>query len=217
MSAPRSFIAAFPFLSVAAIISSAAAGANQRWRRGGDDMATHIALLRAVNVGGRSLKMGDLTAFASDLGLSGPRTLLQSGNLVFESADRSDATLEARLEAEAEARFGFALEFMIRSAAEWRALVAANPFAEAARDDPSHLLVMALKTPPAAGALEALRAVIKGREQAQLVGRDAYLVYPDGIGRSKLTIGVIERKLGVRGTGRNWNTVLKLGELAHAP
>ena len=177
-------------------------------------MAIHIALLRAVNVGGRSLKMGDLVSFARELGLENPRTLLQSGNLVFESADSSDAKLEKRLEAEAEARFGFQADFMVRSAAEWRALIEANPFADEARDDPSHLLVMPLKAAPAKDALEALRAAIKGSERVEIVGRNAYLVYPDGIGRSKLTITVIEKKLGVRGTGRNWNTVLKLAEMA---
>jgi uncharacterized protein (DUF1697 family) len=177
-------------------------------------MAAHIALLRAVNVGGRGLKMGDLVSFARDLGLENPRTLLQSGNLVFESPDRADAALETRLEAAAEPRFGFQTDFMVRSAAEWRALIAANPFPKAAHDDPSHLLVMPLKAAPADGALEALRAAIKGPEQVAIVGRNAYLVYPDGIGRSKLTITVIEKKLGVRGTARNWNTVLKLGEMA---
>ena len=75
---------------------------------------------------------------------------------------------------------------------------------------------MPLKTAPAAGALERLRAAIKGPEGVELIGRNAYLVYPDGIGRSKLTIGVIEKALGVRGTGRNWNTVVKLAEMAEA-
>jgi len=176
-------------------------------------MAAHIALLRAVNVGGRSLKMGDLVAFARDLGLDNPRTLLQSGNLVFDSPGQGDAALERRLEAEAEPRFGFKIDFMVRSAAEWRALVKANPFAKAARDDPGHLLAIPLKAAPAHGALEALRAAIKGREEVEIVGRDAYLVYPDGVGRSRLTIGLIEKRLGVRGTGRNWNTVLKIAAM----
>jgi uncharacterized protein (DUF1697 family) len=176
-------------------------------------MANHIALLRAVNVGGRSLKMGDLAAFARDLGLGEPRTLLQSGNLVFESPARGDAALENRLETEAEKRFGFAIDFMVRSAADWRALMAANPFADAARDDPAHLLVMPLKVAPARGALEALRQAIKGPELVELASRDAYLIYPDGIGRSKLTITVVEKALGVRGTARNWNTAVKIAEM----
>jgi uncharacterized protein (DUF1697 family) len=179
-------------------------------------MAVHIALLRAVNVGGRSLKMGELAAFARDQGLTNPRTLLQSGNLVFESPDQGDAALERRLEAKAEARFGFQTDFMVRSTGEWAEMMTANPFCDEAREDPSHLLVMPLKTAPAKGALDTLRAAIKGPERVELVGRDAYLVYPDGIGRSKLTIGVIEKALGVRGTGRNWNTVVKLAEMAEA-
>jgi uncharacterized protein (DUF1697 family) len=177
-------------------------------------MSLVIALLRAVNVGGRSLKMADLLSLAGDLGFAEPRTLAQSGNLVFETPDTPDAALERRLEAEAEGRFGFAVDFVVRSAAEWRTLSAKNPFLAAARDDPSHLLVMPLKTSPPKGALETLRAAIKGREQVALTGRDAYLVYPDGIGRSKLTIQVIERHLQTRGTARNWNTALKLAAMA---
>ena len=93
-------------------------------------------------------------------------------------------------------------------------MMTANPFGDEAGDDPSHLLIMLLKTAPAAGAIETLRAAIKGPEGVELIGRNAYLVYPDGIGRSKLTIGIIEKKLGGRGTGRNWNTVVKLLDLS---
>ncbi len=177
-------------------------------------MSVVIALLRAVNVGGRALKMTDLVALAGALSFAEARTLAQSGNLVFETKDAPDAALERRLEAAAEARFGFAIDFVVRSAAEWRTLIAKNPFLDAARDDPSHLLVVPLKTAPPPGALEALRAAIKGREEVALTDRDAYLVYPEGIGRSKLTIQVVERYLRTRGTARNWNTALKLAAMA---
>jgi uncharacterized protein (DUF1697 family) len=72
---------------------------------------------------------------------------------------------------------------------------------------------MPLKSAPAEGGLAALRAAIAGKEQVELIGRNLYLTYPDGIGDSELTTTVIERRLGVRGTARNWNTTLKLGEL----
>ena len=65
-----------------------------------------------------------------------------------------------------------------------------------------------------AAQVSALQAAIKGREIVKARGKQAYFVYPDGVGRSKLTIQVIEKALGTRGTARNWNTVLKLGELA---
>ena len=178
-------------------------------------MSAHIALLRAVNVGGRTMKMADLVAMAGELGLEAPRTLLQSGNLLFE-ARAADAALEARLEREIETRFGYAADVIVRSGAEWRALIEANPYPGPAKDDPGRLMVMPLKAKPEAGALGRLRAAIEGPETADLVGRDLYLVYPLGAGASKLTISVVEKALGVRGTARNWNTTLKLAALTGA-
>lgn len=170
-----------------------------------------VALLRAVNVGGRgAVAMADLRALFAALGLEDPRSLLNSGNLVFGAAGQPPARLEQRLEKEAAARLGVATDFFVRTAAEWDELVAANPFTAEARSDPGHLLVMALKDAPSAAALAALRDASVGRERVQLAGRTAYLVYPDGVGRSRLTAALVERKLGTRGTARNWNTVLKL-------
>ena len=176
-------------------------------------MALTVALLRAVNVGGRKLVMADLRAMMADLGHPDARTLLQSGNLVLDAGPRTGAELEAWLEAETLKRFSLATDYLVRTTAEWAALIAANPFPAMAQGDPSHLLVMPLKSAPADGALDALRAAIVGREQAELIGRDLYLTYPDGIGDSKLTGAVIERRLGVRGTARNWNTALKLAAI----
>jgi uncharacterized protein (DUF1697 family) len=175
---------------------------------------SRIALLRAVNVGGRTVKMADLKAMVEGLGFSDVRTLLQSGNLVFRGEDAGDAEVEARLEVAARTQFGFDADVMVRRADEWAAMIAANPFPQAAIDDPGHLLVFVLKSAVADGGLPRLRAAIGGREQAEVVGRHAYLVYPDGVGDSKLTIAVIERHLGARGTGRNWNTVRKLAAMA---
>ena len=174
-----------------------------------------IALLRAVNVGGRSVAMAELRAMLTELGCGNPRTLLQSGNAVFTLKARTSlAAFEAKLEAQAQRRFGMPVAFMLRSATEWDATIARNPFPEAARNDPGHLLLMALKGAPTAAAIKALRDGYKGPETIHAAGRDAYLVYPEGVGRSKLTNALIERKLGVAGTARNWNTVLKLAVLA---
>jgi len=178
-------------------------------------MTVHIALLRAVNVGGRSVSMAELRAMFVALGYENPRTLLQSGNAVFTLKTKaSSAALEDKLEVEAQKRFGMPISFMLRTATEWDAIIAGNPFADAAQRDPAHLLVMALKNAPAAAAINALRSGYSGPETIHVAGRDAYLIYPEGIGRSKLTNALIERKLGVAGTGRNWNTVLKLAALA---
>jgi uncharacterized protein (DUF1697 family) len=177
-------------------------------------MTTYVAVLRAVNVGGRNLiGMSELRAFAEQLRLDDPRTLLQSGNLVFKSAARPAADLERLLDSEAAARLGLETDFMVRSAADWQAIIERNPFPREAKKDPGHLLVMVLKQAPNPADVKVLRAGITGREVVEAVGAQAYLVYPDGVGRSRLTTALIERTLGTRGTGRNWNTVVKLAAL----
>jgi uncharacterized protein (DUF1697 family) len=180
-------------------------------------VATFIALLRAVNLAGlNKVGMADLRDFAQDLGFENPKTLLQSGNLVFSAASRSGDRLEATLEQAAKEQLGVATDFFVRTASEWKAVIAGNPFSTEAKRDPGHLLAVVLKAAPDRARVSALQDVIKGREQVRVKGRLAYVTYPDGIGRSKLTMAVIEKALGTRGTGRNWNTVLKLGALAGA-
>ncbi len=159
--------------------------------------------------------MADLRGFLSKLGLADAQSLLQSGNLVFRSVDRP-ADLERLLETEAEKRLGLRTEFFVRTAEELDAVIACNPYPTAAERDPSHLVAMFLKDAPDAKSVKALQAAITGPETVRAEGRQAYIVYPAGIGDSRLTVGVIDRMLGTRGTGRNWNTVLKLGALARA-
>jgi uncharacterized protein (DUF1697 family) len=176
-------------------------------------MPVYVALLRAINVGGhRRVVMAELRAFLAELELEDPRTLLQSGNVVFKSPSRSSANLERLLETEAEKGLGLRTEFVIRSAREWKQIVAENPFRDEAKRDPSHLLVTLFKKTPAQKNLKALQASIRGRERVLTRRKQAYIIYPDGIGRSRLTSARIEKTLGT-GTGRSWNTVLKLAAL----
>jgi uncharacterized protein (DUF1697 family) len=171
----------------------------------------YIALLRAVNVGGQGqLPMADLRAIADGRGFSHVRTYLQSGNLLFRADARPTRDLEADLERATRDRLHLATDFIVRTATEWAAARARNPFPDAARDDPAHLVTVFLKGPPRSGADRHLREAIRGRERARVVGSHAYVVYPDGIARSRLTLPVIETALGVHGTGRNWNTVTQL-------
>jgi uncharacterized protein (DUF1697 family) len=179
--------------------------------------APKIALLRAVNLAGRNkVAMADLRAMAEALGFAAVQTLLQSGNLVFaDPKSRSPAELESLLERETKKRLGIATDFIVRATAEWSALIKRNPFPAEAIDDPGHLLLMPTKG-GAIGKSEIadLRGAIVGRERVEALGRDLFIVYPDGVGRSRLTTALIERKLGGRrGTARNWNTVLKIAAL----
>lgn len=177
-------------------------------------MGRFVALLRAINLGSHNkVAMADLRACFETAGMRDVTTIVLSGNVAFSTDATSTAKLEATLEAAAARHLGIQTPFLVRSAKEWQAIITANPFPEAAKEDPGHLLMMALRQAPDRAAVAALQAAIKGREQVHAVGREAYFVYPDGVGTSKLTIAVIEKKLGTTGTARNWNTVLKLGAL----
>jgi uncharacterized protein (DUF1697 family) len=177
-------------------------------------MTTYVALLRAVNVGGRGLvSMATLRDLTASLGFEEPQTVLQSGNLVFRARTAKAASLERMLEGALSTRLGLDTLVVVRDADEWRRIIERNPFPEAARTDPSHLLVMPLKRAPIAADVHALQASIKGREVVGFHGAELYLVYPDGIGRSRLTAAAIEKAVGARGTARNWNTVHKLAVL----
>lgn len=178
-------------------------------------MTVHIGLLRAVNLAGQSkVAMSDLRDLFATLGFGEVKTLLQSGNVVFESGKRVGNALEHYLESETEKRLGLKTDFLVRTATEWATIVAKNPFPEEARKDPSHLVVMFLRDAPDKQSVAALQDAITGPEVVRAEGRQAYITYPAGIGRSRLTNVLIEKRLGTRSTGRNWNTVLKLGELA---
>ncbi len=178
-------------------------------------MTIYLALLRGINVGGhKKVAMAELRDLLTQLGFDNARSLLQSGNLVFRSKARTTAQLERLLETEVETRFELRTDFFVRTADEWTAIIAHNPFPEVAQRDPAHLVVMFLKDAPDGEHVKALQAAITGPEVVRGQGRQLYTVYPIDIGHSRLTSTLIERKLGTRGTGRNWNTVLKLGALA---
>ena len=191
--------------------------AARRHREFSRDVLTHLAFLRAVNVGGTGkIAMADVRAWLMKLGFVNAQTLLQSGNLVFCGGSLTGAALEQHLEREAEKRLGLQTDFFVRTVNEWEEVIADNPFRDAAKNDASHLLVAVLKSAPTASQVKTLETAIKGRERLRAYGRHAYIVYPDGIGTSKLMLPVIERHLGARGTCRNWNTTLKMAALASA-
>jgi uncharacterized protein (DUF1697 family) len=178
-------------------------------------VTTYVALLRAVNLAGHNaIAMSALRDILSGLGLSEVRTVLQSGNIIFRGAARTPKELESLFGREAKAKLRLDTDFFVRSAKDWKILIERNPFPEEASRDPAHLVVIFLKDTPSAQSLAELQASIRGREVVCLEGKQAYIVYPDGIGRSRLTNAVIEARLRTRGTGRNWNTVLRVAALA---
>ena len=158
-------------------------------------MTTYIALLRAVNVGGsKRLAMADLRTLFASLGFESAQTLLQTGNVVFASSSgASKKLLEILMEAGAQTDLNLQTDFFVRSAKEWKDLVERNPFPREAENDPSKLVVVFLKSLPTARAVRSLQTSIKGPELVCARGKQAYVVYPNGIGRSPLTAAVTEK------------------------
>ena len=150
-------------------------------------MTAYVALLRAVNVGGRGVKMAELRALFADLGFADARTHLQTGNVIFTAhGDRGD--IAALIEAGIVDRFGFRSETMLRTAGEMERLIGRNPFPEMAQADPSHLVVVFLAGLPDAEDRAALRMEWDGPETWAAVGADLFVCYPRGIGKSKLKL-----------------------------
>ena len=176
-----------------------------------------IALLRGVNVGGnKKVAMADLKTMVEALGFTQVKTLLQSGNVVFEAGDRSDAELESLLEAEAEKRLGLVTRFIVRGPKAWRAMIDANPFPDEAEREPSRFLVNVARETVTADQLAAIRAVAAPGEKVEAAGRCVYIFFGDGIADSKAAVVFGKKSLGLTATGRNWNTVRKIAELIGA-
>jgi uncharacterized protein (DUF1697 family) len=174
-------------------------------------MTTYIALLRGVNVGGhKKLAMADLRALLSRMGFEDPHSLLQSGNLAFRGKQQSIGKLEQSLESEIRKRLSVETMVFIRTVKELQMVISRNPFPGEAKSDPSHLAVMFFRGAPAPADVKALQKSHAGPEALRSEGREAYVTYPDGFAKTRLTLPVIERALNTKGTGRNWNTVMKL-------
>ncbi|MBI5939697.1 MAG: DUF1697 domain-containing protein [Caulobacterales bacterium] len=180
-------------------------------------MTLRIALLRGVNVGGvKKVAMADLKAMVEALGFTAVKTLLQSGNVVFEAGDRSDADLETLLDREAEARLGLVTRFIVRDPKAWRVMIDANPMPAEAEREPSRFLVNVARETVTADQLAAIRAVATPGEKVEAVGRCVYIFFGDGIADSKAALVFGRKSLGLTATGRNWNTVRKIAELIGA-
>ena len=178
-------------------------------------MPVIICMLRGVNVGGRNMiKMDALKALCISLKLKDPQTYVQSGNVIFNSGEKDLAKLAKRLQDAIEKSHGFRPGVMLRTLAELQQVIARNPFAKRSGIEPGKLIVNFLADDPGKQARENALAIKIGPEEMHLVGREAYIYFPNGQGRSKFPSAAIERALGTSGTGRNWNSVTKMLEIA---
>lgn len=177
-------------------------------------MPTVVALLRGINVGGRKkIKMADLRALLAALGMRRARTVLQSGNAVFNSDETDLAQLQKRLEAGICERFGFEAQAVLRAAEDFKAVLARHSFSAGQLERGNHAMIVFLSAEPEPAALATLSAENPGREVIQAAGSELYIFYSDGVAGSKLDNKRIERALNLVGSARNWNTCQRLLKL----
>jgi uncharacterized protein (DUF1697 family) len=174
-----------------------------------------VALLRGINVGGKhSVPMKELAALFTKCGCSEVATYIQSGNVVFctrESSKLDAATIAARIEM----NFGFPVPVILRTADEMEAVIRRNPFPKA-DPDKERLHVSFLLSEPTAAQIASLDPNRSPGDTFKVLGREIYLLLPNGAGNSKLTNAYFDSKLKTTSTARNWRTVLKLLEMARA-
>lgn len=177
-------------------------------------MTNYIALLRGINVSGhRLIKMADLKSMFEGMGFGRVQTYIQSGNVLFESADDADA-LRRRIEHEIEATFGFPVPVVLRTTAEFERILANCPFAALAEGE--SLYVALLADVPTQEGVDKLLACTSETDEFRLVGREVYLLYRQKSHESMFTNNFLERKLSVAATSRNWQTMTRLAALGTA-
>lgn len=174
-------------------------------------MTIFVALLSAVNVGGRKAPSADLKRLCHELGWKRAETLLASGNIILDSGRDGAAKVRAKLEAAIKDAFRFDATVILRTADALEDVLKRLPYRTY---EPKLMLVNFLSAAPTRAAIAELDAFNKGREDYVIDGAEMYVRYQSGIADTKLTPPVIRRKLGVVGTGRNVNTVAKLRDRA---
>ena len=171
-------------------------------------------MLRGVNVGGHNkIKMDALRVLYESLKLKCPRTYVQSGNVIFGTNEKNSATLAKKIQIAVERNFGFCPEVILRTAEEMRAAIAASPFV-GRNLEPGKTLVTFLAREPIASVGEMLRSLKDFPEELHLLGRELYIYFPDGVGKSKLPWSKVDKLLQTAGTARNWNSVTKMLAIA---
>src|SRR3954447_6019221 len=177
-------------------------------------MPRYAVFLRGINVGrAKQVAMADLRATLAGLGYEDVTTLLRRGNAVFTARARSAAKLEREIERTLKSELALESACLVRTAAELRAVVAADPFGEAASNG-SRYLALFLSAQPSAAALREHDPRELAPEEIRLGDRVIYQWCPDGFLEAPALGPFVEKHLGVRTTGRNWNTVTKLLALA---
>src|SRR5579864_9014444 len=178
-------------------------------------MAIYIALLRGINIGPhKRMKMEKLRASCEGLGLQKVKTFIQSGNVVFQAAKLSSASVSKKIEERILTDFGFSVDVILRSQDEMARIILANPLLKERGIETSKLHVAFLSDTPAPGAIKKLESLTIKPDKVHAAGKEIYLYFPNGVSGSSLWKHPLDRVLAVPVTMRNWNTVNSLYEMA---
>ncbi|WP_349409963.1 DUF1697 domain-containing protein [Pseudalkalibacillus sp. SCS-8] len=178
-------------------------------------MATYIALLRGINVGGhKKVKMDHLKEIFKSMDFENVRTYIQSGNVIFEAENQDLPNLKGMIETELEKALGFAVPVIVKTAEEWQAVMEESPFDVTRLKEDEKLHVSFLAEEPIAEAVQNLMDVESDIDEFKLNGKTAYVLCRKGYKKSVFSNTFLEKKLKVAATTRNWNSVMKIAELS---
>jgi len=178
-------------------------------------MPVLISMLRGVNLGPHNrIKMDALRAVYESLKFEDPRTYVQSGNVIFRTKEKNSAALAKKIQNAIERTFKCSPELILRTTDELRNAIAASPFASRRNLEPGKILVTFLATEAGPDARTTLLSFKSYPEEIHLKGRELYIYFPDGAGKSKLPWSKVEKLLQTTGTARNWNSVTNMLAIA---
>lgn len=180
-------------------------------------MQRYIALLRGINVGGhKKILMADLRKLIDTLGYTNIRTYIQTGNIIFDSSTKEDnSTIALNIQDAILDTFGFEVPVMVRTAEEIHAIVKQSPYATEGKSDIDSLHLTLLDAKPTDENIAQLKAIDCHPDSFEIIDKSMYLYCVQKYSDTKLGNNIIEKKLKLRATTRNWKTTLKLLELAN--
>ncbi|MBA2278810.1 MAG: DUF1697 domain-containing protein [Chloroflexia bacterium] len=180
-------------------------------------MSTHVALLRGINLGGKNMvPMAELRGYVERAGGANVRSVVQSGNVLFDASPTDAVTIGAAITTRIREQLGLTVPVVLLSADELRAIVLGNPFlTEGAPEKELHVMVLSgVPTPERVAKLDPDRSP---PDRFAVVDRAIYIHAPNGVARGRLTNDYFDRALDAVSTSRNWRTVGRLVALCDDP